>query len=534
MRTEPKGPDYRLCDSVGTGTIVEIAEQVREIAHATISGYTIEEAVAYTRHAAVIADDRERAITKLQGYEGKNVRAWKKSRKWKANSDRILASIEKWKRAADRYSFLKPAGKNYAGEKVYTGTTRKAKQFLCDRSDCKPGSRQEMFWGLCDDCGLAYFFQPTLIQLIEIALENNGEFIHEDGTELSAEERSAIVAKVWDVGRRGKDRRGFFDKKQFDQFGDMPVWYAIGTKEQTWDDVKNLPIPEPEPTELQAKLKAMFKGLLGFVRRLDNGLSWKNGDYDPDKDPLVQHLIDSGFVHDGEDSKGEFKTAEEWAQLMIHLAQDIDDHRKKPLYADRDPQSPNYGAMCYAGHIPEADYDKWRSLPLCVLGSYAFHKAAQAIGPYSEVGKVRKRAVKTRPMFGCNPMWQAETAIEIGLCKLDNFGQIAGTNSLANIEAGRKADQDRKVAESRAIEEHRKSEAERRAVELLKDHNQRKNVVLSEANDRDYKSLLFTYKKNGWTDEELRFDVKNAAAAGEIVISEDRSRVTAARFIPAA
>jgi hypothetical protein len=46
MRPEAKGPDYRLCDSVGTGTIVEIAEQVREIAQATISGYSLEEAVA--------------------------------------------------------------------------------------------------------------------------------------------------------------------------------------------------------------------------------------------------------------------------------------------------------------------------------------------------------------------------------------------------------------------------------------------------------------------------------------------------------
>jgi hypothetical protein len=509
--SELRGPDYKLLDSVGTGTIAEIAKTVCDVAQKVIPGYSMEEAMKFARHAAEIADEREHAIEMLSKYKGKNVS------KWKANKERLLANIEKWKRQGERYSFLKPAGKNYAGAKVYTGATRRAKQFMKDESDCKEGSYHEMFWNLRDDKNRPHFFQGEILKAMEREMESAGDF-----DEMSAGERKEKIAKVWDTGRRGKEKRGFFDKIYFDQFGTQAVWYAIGTQEPQWNDVKDLPIPEPKLTELQTKLKAMFKGVQGFVRRLQDG-SWKEGDYDAEADPLVRHLVDGGFVHDGEDSSGEFKTAAEWAQLMIHLAQDVDDPRKKPLYSDRDPQSPNYGAQCYAGHIPESDYEKWRNFPLCVRGSYAFHQHAQSIGPYSEVGKVRKRASKSRPMFGCNPIWQAETAVEMGLCRVDDFGQIAGVKTLETIEAERA-----QRAEQEA--EERKAEAERKAAEFRKGLDSRKRLLL-EADNKPANDLAYTYKVNGWGVDALRSDIKALLAEGLIIGDRQAQTITAKKFV---
>ena len=74
-------------------------------------------------------------------------------------------------------------------------------------------------------------------------------------------------------------------------------------------------------TELQAKLKAMFNGLKGFVRRIDNDMPWEH--YDLENDDLVRHLVDNKLVTEGKNKPGVLLTAEEWAVEMIKLAQDV-------------------------------------------------------------------------------------------------------------------------------------------------------------------------------------------------------------------
>jgi hypothetical protein len=187
--------------------------------------------------------------------------------------------------------------------------------FIHSFDDAKEGSRQEIFWKLKDEHGRAYFFQSDLLKAMERVMDEYGKF---EG--MSDTERRDKIKKVWDIGRRGKERRGFFDKSCFDQF-EEPVLYAIGSEEPTWDDVRNLPVPQPELTELQAKLKAMFNGLKGFVRRIDNDMPWEH--YDLENDDLVRHLVDNKLVTEGKNKAGVLLTAEEWAVEMIKLAQDV-------------------------------------------------------------------------------------------------------------------------------------------------------------------------------------------------------------------
>lgn len=65
----------------------------------------------------------------------------------------------------------------------------------------------------------------------------------------------------------------------------------------------------------------MFKGLNGFVRRIDNDMPWDH--YDPENDDLVSHLVDNKLVTEGKNKAGVLLTAEEWAVEMIKLAQDV-------------------------------------------------------------------------------------------------------------------------------------------------------------------------------------------------------------------
>lgn len=510
---EPKGPDYKLLDAIGTGTIKEIAVSVCEAAQAAIPGYTIEEALAFTHHAAEIAEKREKAIASLTKFKGKKVRRTKKN-------ERLLANLEKWNREGDRFSFLKPAGKNFAGVKVYTGTTRRPKQFLRTLEDCKDGSWQEMFWNMRGPFG-PYFFQSQLVATMTQVMEERGAFKNEDGSAMPADEIADKVRKVWDQGRRGKEKRGFFDKVEFDELAE-PVWFAIGTEAPKWADVESsLPIPEPDLTELQAKHKAQFQDFQGFQWRHDPELPWEF--YKPEKDPFVRHLVDGEHVYDGEDSNGNHLTAEEWAVRMIGLAQDVDDPRKKPLYRDNDPKSPTYKAMCYAGWIPEPDHEKWRSLQRCVLGSYKFRQLAQQIGPYSVVGKIRSGSVKSHPMYGCNSLWQAETAVKLGLCLLQNNQEIVGANAFQAEQEKRRAESERLKAE-KAAKEAAAFEEGRSRRELF-----RKTIL--DADGWTAERLQSAYSNNGWHDANLIVDVRAFAAEGSVVIHDDGTRFTGANIV---
>jgi hypothetical protein len=519
--SEPKGPDYKTLDSIGTGTVAEIAQQVLEVGRTTFKpDWTIEEATVFTQYAADLADKRENAIENLERYKGKKIRRTKKNM-------RTLAHLERWNRDGERYSFLKPAGRNFAGTKVYTGATRRPKLHIRNESDCKPGSWHKMFWKLQWEHG-QYFFKEQLLETMEQTMGDFGEFKNEDGQPMTNEERADKVAKVWDIGRRGKDRRGFFDKKEFNEFTE-PIWYAIGTEPPELADVENLPIPEPEFTDLQKLSKEQFQGVEGFKWRHFEGESWKF--YEPSCDPWVKHLIENEYVYDGEDSQGNSLTAEEWAVRKIDFATDIDDPRKKTLYYDNDPKSQTYKALCYAGWIPEEDREKWSNFRRCTFGSYKFRQLAQQIGPYSMVGKVRSKSMKSHPMYGCNPTWQGETAVKLGICILRD-GQFVGVNTHRQEQEQWKIEGERKAVEAAA------KEAELRAKEAaeMEKGKSRRNIILKEvlnATDWEFSKLESRYSGNGWLKDPLAFkaDCRAFEEDGTIIVSEDRQRFSGANVI---
>jgi hypothetical protein len=130
--------------------------------------------------------------------------------------------------------------------------------FIHSFDDAKEGSRQEIFWKLKDEHGRAYFFQSDLLKAMERVMDEYGKFEGMSDTELRDK-----IKKVWDIGRRGKERRGFFDKSCFDQF-EEPVLYAIRTEEPTWDDVRNLPVPQPEANRVASEVESHVQRVEGL------------------------------------------------------------------------------------------------------------------------------------------------------------------------------------------------------------------------------------------------------------------------------
>jgi hypothetical protein len=109
---------------------------------------------------------------------------------------------------------------------------------------------------------------------------------------------------------------------------------------------------------------------------------------------------------------------------IVNWAHSVDVWQHRPIYIEKSRMSPNYRKVCYAGWI---DRELWSNFPPVEPKSAEYFKQAREFGPYSTRGK----SEQYNPMNGCNPLWQEETALETGICVIDELGRFVGANVIA-------------------------------------------------------------------------------------------------------
>jgi len=92
--------------------------------------------------------------------------------------------------------------RNGDGATTYYGVGNNEKLYIHSKEDCKPGSLHELFWQrVCPKTGRKYFWQAQMMSFIAVVLLSSSNPDHWDKE----------PQKVWDIGRRGLDNRGFFE-----------------------------------------------------------------------------------------------------------------------------------------------------------------------------------------------------------------------------------------------------------------------------------------------------------------------------------
>jgi hypothetical protein len=127
--------------------------------------------------------------------------------------------LKKAKRDANHF-FIMPTGKNHAGRIVYSGRGRVKKKFHFTGDDYspKPGSMRDLFgWLRDDDTDRIYFFKSEMSAQIERVLREHG---HLDGMDAEEEVREKVES-VWNIGRLGKHKRGFFREQRDVRWGGL-------------------------------------------------------------------------------------------------------------------------------------------------------------------------------------------------------------------------------------------------------------------------------------------------------------------------
>jgi hypothetical protein len=181
------------------------------------------------------------------------------------------------------------------------------------------------------------------------------------------------------------------------------VYYCAGHPAPTEADSEVLFLTEPagDLTEGQAELKRKFA---------------KMGDQWLSRTELEQMLYANGDASETENAK----TAKE----IVDWAHGVDVWQHRPIYIEKNRMSPNYRKVCYAGWI---DKELWSNFPPVEPRSSEYFRKVRKYGPYNLAAK----SEQYNPMNGCNPLWQEETALETGVCVIDERGLFIGSKFFA-------------------------------------------------------------------------------------------------------